>query len=145
MAKVTGQYIPPEDLYKYDKVVEVARPDGTVRKAYPKQIVDGNTPRQNSNRYWFKLSADIFLSQPNLGHAAWLEAWETYQWTDRVWGPLVGPRGRAWWYGQAAPVPRWYYTHYMKLTLLALLAGTYPDWTKLETWESFLWTRLVWN
>lgn len=145
MAKVTGQYIPPEDKHLYEGSLEIARPDGTVRKAYPKQIVDARTNNQILSRYWFKLSADIFLSQPDLEHAAWLEAWETYLWTDRFWGPLVGPRGRAWWYGQAAILSKWYYTYYIEQTLRAIYANIYPDWTKLDKWQSFYWTRLVWN
>uniref|UniRef100_A0A6H1ZYW9 Uncharacterized protein n=1 Tax=viral metagenome TaxID=1070528 RepID=A0A6H1ZYW9_9ZZZZ len=145
MAKTTGQYIPPEDKHLYEAALEVARPDGSVRKAYPKQIPATATSIQIPCRYQFKLCADIFLSQPDLEQAAWLEAWETYQWADRAWGPLVGPRGRAWWYGQAAIHSKWYYTYYIELTLQSLYANIYPDWIKLSTWQSFLWTRLVWD
>jgi len=83
MAKVTGQSVPSEDKHAYEAALELARPDGTVRKRFPKRINDHPLPKKLAQQARFKKARDLFASVDSTERQRWYDnrpVWNSFLW-----------------------------------------------------------------
>lgn len=60
------------------------------------------------------------------------DCWKLQPQTGGAVPPAPGPRGRDWWYDQAAGSGLWYYDYFMQQTINAINAGGTPQWCYTE-------------
>ncbi len=131
MAKVIEQNIPPEYLWGFSSVIRVREypPDETgVGLRYPWRIRNSQGCRtvrppilrgpdvsawQCAHRIIFGKCVKCFNKQPDEGG---------------VEPPELGYRNRSWWYTDAGGSGLWYYTYFIKQTIIKYLTGVTPLW-----------------
>ncbi len=145
MAKVIDQEIPPEYHWQFSSVIRVREypPDETgVGLRYPWRIRNSQGCRtirppilrgpdvsawQCAHRLIFGKCVQCFNKQPEDGG---------------VEPPTLGYRNRSWWYTDAGGSGLWYYTYFIKQTIIKYLTGVTPLWCmKPADWSAYTTTQ----
>jgi len=83
MAKVTGQSVPSEDKHLYEAALELARPDGVVRKRFPKRIIAHPLPAKLAQQARFKKAILLFHGADEATRQRWYAnrpIWGSFLW-----------------------------------------------------------------